>query len=101
MIQKVPFFPGLDLNIDTASRTVTAVLAAESLDASRPARICAVDAPSSSDDVPPVRGALRGRAQGQELLVSRRVSVHGVCAADLPRESARHRVEPSSAVDEA
>src|SRR5271168_1486626 len=101
MLKKVAYLLGLDLNIDSPSRTVTAVLAAESLDASRPTSFCAVDAPSSVDDVPPVRGALRWRAQGQELLVSRPVSVYGVCAADLPRESARHRVEPSSAVDEA
>ena len=50
MIQKMPFFLGLDLNIDPSSHTVTAVLAAESLDASRPARVCAVDAPSSAHD---------------------------------------------------
>jgi hypothetical protein len=38
MTQKAPYVLGLDLNIDLASRTVTAVLAAESIDASRPAR---------------------------------------------------------------
>jgi hypothetical protein len=48
MIQKMALFLGLDLNIDTTSRTVTAVLAAESLDASRPARFWAVDAPSAA-----------------------------------------------------
>jgi hypothetical protein len=31
MMQKMPFFLGLDLNIDSTSRTVTAVLAAESV----------------------------------------------------------------------
>jgi HPt (histidine-containing phosphotransfer) domain-containing protein len=84
MIQKTPYFLGLDLNIDSASRTVTAVPAAESIDASRPARICAVDASSSTDDVPPVRGALCRGTQGQELLVPRSVFVHGLRAADLP-----------------
>jgi hypothetical protein len=78
MIQKGPYFLGLDLNIDSASRTVTAVPAAESIDASRPARFFAVDAPSSADDVPPVRGALCRRAQGQKLLVSGSVPVHGL-----------------------
>src|SRR5271170_473556 len=101
MIQKAPYFLGLDLNIDSASRTVTAVLAAESIDASRPARFFAVDAPSSADDVPPVRGALCRGAQGQELLVSGPVPVHGLRATDLPREPARYRVEPSSASGEA
>ena len=43
----MPYFLGLDLNIDLHSRTVTAVPAAESIDASRPARVCATDAPSS------------------------------------------------------
>jgi hypothetical protein len=95
MIQKVPYFLGLDLNIDSASRTVTAVLAAESIDASRPARVLAVDAPSSADHVPPVRGSLRRGAQGQELLVPRSISLHGLRAADLPRESAGYRGEPS------
>src|SRR5277367_4361042 len=101
MIQKLPFFLGLDLNIDTASRTVTAVLAAESLDASRPARFCAVDAPSSTDNVSSMRGALRGRAQGQELLLSGSVSVHGVRTTDLSGEPSRHRGEPASTVRKA
>src|SRR5271170_3412301 len=101
MLQKVPYFLGLDLNIDLASRTVTAVPSAEALDASRPARVCAVDAPSSADDVPPLRGALCRGAQGQELLVSGPVPVHGLRATDLPREPARYRVEPSSPGGEA
>jgi hypothetical protein len=101
MLQKVPYFLGLDLNIDLVSRTVIAVPSAESLDASRPARVCAVDAPSSADDVPPLRGALCRRTQGQELLVSGPVPVHGLRTIDLPRESSRYRVEPSSPSGEA
>jgi hypothetical protein len=62
MIQKMPFFLGLDLNIDSTSRTVTAVLAAESLDASRPTRVCAADAPSTAHDVSSVRSPLRWRS---------------------------------------
>jgi hypothetical protein len=63
MIQKMPFFLGLDLNIDSTSRTVTAVLAAESLDASSPARVCAVDLPRElarhrGESASPVRQAL-------------------------------------------
>src|SRR5260370_15474443 len=96
MIQKAPYFLGLDLNIDSPSRTVAAVLAAELLDASRPARFLAVDAPSSADYVPPLRGALCRGAQGQELLVSGPVPVHGLRATDLPRAPARYRVDPSS-----
>src|SRR5271165_3580461 len=101
MMQKLLFFLGLDLNIDTATRTVTAVLAAESLDASRPARFCAVDAPSSAHNVSSMRGAVLGRAQGQELLVSGSVSVHGVRAADLSGEPSRYRGEPASTVRKA
>src|ERR1039457_7461800 len=101
MIQKAPYFLGLDLNIDTASRTVTAVPAAESIDASRPARFFSVDAPSSADDFPPLRGPLRRGAQGQKLLLSRPVLVHGLRTADLSRESAGYRVESPSASGEA
>src|ERR1017187_3211361 len=101
MIQKTPYFLGLDLNIDSPSRTVTTVPAAESIDASRPARFFAVDASSAADYVPPLRGALCRGAQGQEFLVSGPVPVHGLRAADLPRESARYRVEPSSPGGEA
>ena len=36
-----PYLLGLDLNVDSTSRAVTAVAAAESIDASRPARFCA------------------------------------------------------------
>src|SRR5450759_981019 len=89
MIQKALFFLGLDLNADACSRTVAAVLAAESFDASRAARFCAVDAPSSADYFSPLRGPLRRRAQGQALLLSRSISVHGVRAADISGESAR------------
>src|SRR5450631_2629799 len=101
MIQKTPYFLGLDLNVDSPSRTVTAVPAAESIDASRPARFFAVDAAPSADDFPPLRSSLCRGAQGQELLVSRPVPVHGLRAADLPGESARYRVEPASPSGEA
>src|ERR1039458_10123800 len=101
MIQKTPYFLGLDLNIDLATRTVTAVPAAESIDASRSARFFAVDAPSSSDDVPSLRGALCRGAQGQKLLLSRSVLLHGLRATDVPRESAGYRVESSGTVREA
>ena len=42
-----------------------------------------------------------GRAQGQELLVSGSVSVHGVRTTDLSREPARHRGESASTVRKA
>jgi hypothetical protein len=44
-------FSGLDLSIDSASRTVNAVATAKSIDASRPTRLYAIDAPSSADDL--------------------------------------------------
>jgi hypothetical protein len=68
MIQKMAFFLGLDLNIESTPRAVTAVLSAESLDASRPTRVCAADVPSSADDVSSARGSLRWRAQGKSFV---------------------------------
>ena len=49
MMQKGLHFSGLDLNIDCAPRTVFAVPAAESIDAPRPVRLCAADAPLAAD----------------------------------------------------
>src|ERR1700690_3401848 len=87
MIQKkMPSLLGLNLNIDWTSRTGAAVAAAESIDALRAIGSCAIDAPSSADDLSPLRGSLCGRAQGITFLVSRPVSVHGLCATALYRE---------------
>ena len=51
----------------------------------------------AADDVSPLRGALRRRAQGQKLFLSRSVSLHGVRPTDLSRELARHRSVPARA----
>src|ERR1700751_2245914 len=98
MVDKLRFLTGLDLNLQVASGTVPAILAAGSLDASTPARLCAAHAPSSAQHVSSLRGALRRRAQGQELLLSGSVSVHGLCAADLSGKPARYRGVPASTV---
>src|SRR6185437_11995899 len=57
----------------------------------------AIDRASAADDVSSLRRALQGRAQGQELHVPRAVPHHVLCAADLPRESARYRGLPARA----
>src|ERR1700680_4667542 len=46
---------------------------------------------SAADDVSPLCGALRGRAQSQIVLVPRSIPVHGLCAAYLSGEPAGHR----------
>ena len=98
IIQKMSICRGLDLNVDASSRTVSRVLAAELLHASRPVGFCAVHAPSAAHDVSSMRRPLRWRAQGQELLLSRPISVHGIRAVDLSRESARYRSMPAGAI---
>src|SRR6266851_5850065 len=41
--------------------------------------------------VPSVRQSLSRRLQGHELFLLGSISVHGICATDRSRESARHR----------
>src|SRR5262249_11876966 len=47
------------------------------------------------------RCALRRRAQGQALLLSRSISVHGIRATHMERELARYRSLPAGTQDEA
>jgi hypothetical protein len=51
---------GLDLNIDSPSRTVTAVPTAESLDASRPVRVCAIESSLRAQATKLYRLGIRG-----------------------------------------
>src|SRR4030067_251056 len=53
--------------------------------------IRAVDGTSSGEDLGAMRSALSWQLQDPELHVSGSISVHGVCAADVSRESAGHR----------
>ena len=58
-------------------------------------------APSAAQHVSPLRGSHRGEHKVKELLVPGSVSVHGLCAVDLSRELARHRVKPAGAIGQA
>src|SRR3989338_10277035 len=60
--------------------------------------ICAGDVALAADHFSPMCRPLRRGTQGQTLLLSRPVSVHGVCATDLSRESTRHRSLPAQPV---
>src|SRR4030065_35339 len=53
--------------------------------------IRAVDGTSSGEGLGAMRSALSWQLQDPELHVSGSISVHGVCAADVSRESAGHR----------
>src|SRR5262249_19890813 len=52
-------------------------------------------------DLQTLRCSLRRRAQGQTLLLSRPISVHGVCATHMARELTRYRGLPASTQYEA
>ena len=82
---------GLDLNVEPQTSSPLRGCPARGGDASRQARICAGHGTPAAVDVSALRGALRRRAQGQELLVSGPVLRDGVRAADLSRVAARHR----------
>src|ERR1035437_6448907 len=53
--------------------------------------ICAAHGTPSGEDLGAMRGALSGQPQDPELHLSGSISVHGVCATELSRESAGHR----------
>src|SRR3990167_1998187 len=55
----------------------------------------------TSARIPQMRQALRGRIQNKKLLLHRSVSMHGLRAVDVSRESARHRVMPALHADAA
>src|SRR6266567_8896234 len=57
----------------------------------------ATDGSSFGSRVSQMCRTLRRQLPGTEFLVLGPVSVHGVCAIDLPRESARHRRLPAFA----
>src|SRR5437667_8323100 len=57
----------------------------------------AADGSSFASRVSPMCTTLWRQLPGAEFLVLGPVSVHGVCAVDLPRESARHRRLPAFA----
>src|ERR1700685_1534857 len=82
---------GLDLNCECGFCDPAKYYFAGMIDEPRAAGIRAIDAAPSIDHVSSVRNPLCGRAEGAVVLVSGSVSVHGLRAADVPGESARHR----------
>src|SRR3989338_9866347 len=50
----------------------------------------------AADNVSSLRGPLWRRAQGQDLFLSRPISLDGIRPTDLSRELARHRSVPES-----
>ena len=63
--------------------------------------VCANHAAFAVDHVSPLRGALWRIVQGQELFLSRALSLHGLCSTDLSRKFARHRSVPARASGQA
>src|SRR6516165_360238 len=89
------FFSGLDLNSKRGICDPAVLCTVGIADESRPTCFRTADAALAVDHVSSLRRQVRRRAQGQELLVPRSVSVHGLRAAHLPRELARHRSVPA------
>ena len=58
--------------------------------------LCASHAALAADNVSSLRGPLWRRAQGQDLFLSRPISLDGIRPTDLSRELARHRGVPQS-----
>src|ERR1700737_4066467 len=89
------FFFGLDLNFNSGicepALTFVAGIADE------PGQTClrAAYPTFGADDLSPLCGQVRRRAQDQEFLVPRSISVHGLRAADVSRKPARHRSLPA------
>ena len=94
-------FLGLDLNCATSICDPARNLLAGGIDEHGQAGVRATHAAFAADNVSPLRGALWRSAQGQELLLSRSVSLHGVRSTHLSRKPARHRSVPARASEQA
>ena len=66
----------------------------------RIARLRSVDGFSPEARIQQVRQALPRRLSRQQFLLPRSISLHGICATDLPRKSPRHRNLPASSATE-
>src|SRR5574337_448984 len=91
------FSSGLDLNSAANTGHPARNSRAGGINEHRQAGVRADHGASTTDDVSSLRRAVRGRAHSQNVLLSRSVPLHGVRAADLSREPARHRSVPASA----
>ena len=91
------FCSGLDFNFRQRGCDPAKAIFAGIAYACRQAGFCTADRAFAADHISPVCGAVCGRAQDQELHLSRAVSVLGVCSTDLPGKLARYRSVPASA----
>jgi hypothetical protein len=62
--------------------------------------LCTTDGLSSLQSVSPLRRTLSRRLQTQELFLLGPISLHGLCATNLSRESPRYRSLPARATDQ-
>src|ERR1700732_5441663 len=88
-------FLGLDLNCECRFCHAAKRAFVGAIDEPRQAGVCAADAASSVDDLPPLRHSLSGRVQSEVLLVPGSVLVHGVRTVDLSGEPSGHRSMPA------
>src|SRR2546421_6361574 len=87
----MPKFVGLDLNWGNRFCDPAKGNFVGTTNEPRQTGVRAGDGASASDHLPAVCGPLSGRAQGQILLLSGSIPVHGICATDLSRKPARSR----------
>src|SRR5688572_8094441 len=87
---------GLDLNYALSICNPARNLLVGGIDEPGQTGFRASHAALAADNVSSLRGALRWRAQGQDLLLPRPISLDGVRAIDLSREFARYRSVPES-----
>ena len=80
---------GLDLNSECGFCDPAKHNFVGAIDEPRQAGVCAVDATSSVDHLPPLRYPLSGRVQSEVLLVPGSIPVHGVCTVDFSGEPSR------------
>jgi hypothetical protein len=88
-------FLGLDLNSECGFCDPAKHHFVGATDEPRQAGVCAADATSSVEHLPPLRHPLSGRVQSEVLLVPGSVSVHGLRAVDLSGEPSGHRSMPA------
>ena len=85
------FLPGLDLNSDRSFCHPAGNLSAGGSDAHRETGLCSVDGTFAAHDLSSKCGALPWSSQSSALQLLGSISVDGLCATDVPRESARYR----------
>src|SRR6266851_4397394 len=82
---------GIDLNSKLVQPMLPRFSRKGMVDEFRQIDLCTTDGLSSCKSISPVRPTLSRRLQTQKLLLLGPVSLHGFRAANLSRESARHR----------